>query len=52
MIDSKKELGDEMINTLKEEFGEITLTMRSEFGPIIGTHTEPGCLAVLFKKKE
>lgn len=49
VIDSDKELGDGMTEALKDEFGDVTITMRSEFGPIVGTHTGPGCLAVLFK---
>ena len=51
VIDSDKKIGEGMIEALKDEFGDITLTMYSEFGPIVGTHTGPGCLAVLFKLK-
>lgn len=51
IVDSDKALGEAMIDALKEEFGDITVTMRSEFGPIVGTHTGPGCLAILFKLK-
>lgn len=51
VIDSDKKMGEGMIEALKDEFGDITLTMYSEFGPIVGTHTGPGCLAVLFKLK-
>ena len=51
VIHSDKQKGDEMVEALKDEFGDITLTMFSEFGPIIGTHTGPGCLAVLFRLK-
>lgn len=52
VIHSDKQKGDEMVEALKEEFGDITLTMFSEFGPIVGTHTGPGCLAVLFRLKK
>lgn len=52
VIDNDSAVGEEVINSLKEEFGDITLTMYSEFGPIVGTHTGPGCFAVLFKMKE
>lgn len=52
VIDNDSAVGEEVINSLKEEFGNITLTMYSEFGPIVGTHTGPGCFAVLFKMKE
>lgn len=52
VIDNDSTAGEEVINSLKEEFGDITLTMYSEFGPIVGTHTGPGCFAVLFKMKE
>lgn len=51
VIHSDKQKGDEMVEALKDEFGDITLTMFSKFGPIIGTHTGPGCLAVLFRLK-
>lgn len=51
VIDSDKAMGDGMVDALAEEFGDVKITMRSEFGPIVGTHTGPGCLAVLFKKK-
>lgn len=51
VIDSDKELGDGMVDALREEFGDINVVLRSEFGPIVGTHTGPGCLAVLFGKK-
>ena len=51
VIDSDKEIGNSMIEALRDEFGDINITMYSEFGPIVGTHTGPGCLALLFKIK-
>lgn len=51
VVDSDKATGDGMVEALKEEFGDVKITMRSEFGPIVGTHTGPGCMAVLFKMK-
>lgn len=51
VIDSDKEIGNSMIEALRDEFGDIKITMYSEFGPIVGTHTGPGCLALLFKIK-
>ena len=51
IIDSDKNMGQSMIEALKEEYGDIKINMYSEFGPIVGTHTGPGSLAVLFKLK-
>lgn len=51
VVHSDIQKGEEMIESLKEEFGDIKLTMVSEFGPIVGTHTGPGCIAVLFRIK-
>ena len=51
VINSDKEIGNSMIEALRDEFGDINITMYSEFGPIVGTHTGPGCLALLFKIK-
>ncbi len=52
VVHSDKDAGDAMVDALKDEFGDITLTMFSEFGPIVGTHTGPGCFAVLFRLKQ
>lgn len=52
IVHSDAEAGNALAETLKEEFGDITITMFSEFGPIVGTHTGPGCYAVLFRKKQ
>ena len=52
VVHSDINAGKALVDALKEEFGDITLTMFSEFGPIVGTHTGPGCYAVLFRKKQ
>lgn len=49
---SDKAAGDAMVETLKEEYGDVSIKLFSEFGPIVGTHTGPGCFAVLFRVKE
>ncbi|MBE7015206.1 MAG: DegV family protein [Ruminococcaceae bacterium] len=51
VVDSNKEYGDKMIETLKEEFGIENIVRRYEFGPIIGTHIGDGAVAVMFRKK-
>lgn len=51
VVHSDDEIGKEAIETLKDEFGDITVSLYSEFGPIVGTHTGPGCIGILFKLK-
>lgn len=48
VVHSDINAGNTLVEALKEEFGDIKLVMFSEFGPIVGTHTGPGCYAVLF----
>jgi len=52
VIHSDENAGNELVEALKDEFDDIKLTMFSEFGPIVGTHTGPGCIAVLFRLKQ
>ncbi len=51
VVHSDEDYAAETISLLEEEFGQGVIYMKSEFGPIIGTHTGPGALAVLFRKK-
>lgn len=51
VVQSDQQAGEEFVEALREEFGDITLNMYAGIGPIVGTHTGPGCLAVLFRKK-
>lgn len=48
VVHSNAAYGSEMTAALEEEFGEGVIYMTAEFGPIIGTHTGPGALAVLY----
>ena len=48
---SNKDYAAEVTALLEEEFGKGVVYMQNEFGPIIGTHTGPGALAVLFRIK-
>ncbi len=52
VIHSDLATGEEAVEELKEEFGDVKITLFSEFGPIVGTHTGPGCIAILFKIKK
>lgn len=52
VVHSNEDYGNEMTAALEEEFGKGVIYMKNEFGPIIGTHTGPGALAVLFAIKE
>ncbi len=46
---SDKEAGDEMIETVKEEFDASNGIFVAEFGPLIGTNTGNGAFAVVFR---
>lgn len=51
IVDSNKEYGDKMLETLQDEFGIDDVVRRYGFGPIIGTHIGNGAVAVVFRKK-
>lgn len=51
VVHSNENYAAEMLALLKEEFSAESIYMTSEFGPIIGTHTGPGAIAVIFRKK-
>lgn len=46
---SDKEAGEELIETLKEEFDTSKGIYVSEFGPLIGTNTGNGAFAIVFR---
>jgi len=46
---SDKEAGDEMIETVKEEFDTSNGIYVAEFGPLIGTNTGNGAFAIVFR---
>lgn len=48
---SDAQKGEELCNILKEEFGIDDVYLYGEFGPIIGTHTGPGAVAVIYRTK-
>lgn len=51
IVQSDEEKGNTLSELLKDEFGDDTVKIHSEFGPIIGTHTGPGSVAVIYKIK-
>lgn len=48
---SDKEAGDELIETIKDEFDTSNGIYVSEFGPLIGTNTGNGAFAIVFRIK-
>lgn len=51
IVDSDKESGDKLEELLCEEFDIPCVKRRYTFGPIVGTHSGPGAVGLLFKKK-
>ncbi len=51
VIDSCREYGDKLEETIKSEFENAKIIRRYEFGPIVGTHTGSGAVATLVRKK-
>ncbi len=48
---SDKEAGEELVETIKEEFDASNGIYVSEFGPLIGTNTGNGAFAIVFRTK-
>lgn len=48
---SDKEAGEELVETIKEEFDASNGIYVSEFGPLIGTNTGNGAFAIVFRIK-
>jgi DegV family protein with EDD domain len=51
VVHSDAQKGEELKKKLQQEFQIDDITMLSEFGPIVGTHTGPGAVAVIFRTK-
>ena len=51
LVHSSEELVSELKEKVSEAFGEDSIKRIVEFGPIIGTHTGPGAVALLYKLK-
>lgn len=51
VVHSDAQKGGELKEKLLEEFQIDDITMLSEFGPIVGTHTGPGAVAVIFRTR-
>lgn len=51
VVQSDDEKGRQMCELLKREFGIEDIFLYSEFGPIVGTHTGPGAVAVIYRTK-
>ncbi|MBQ7794648.1 MAG: DegV family protein [Clostridia bacterium] len=51
IIHSNEVYANELHTALAEEFGDEKITAHIEIGPIIGTHTGPGAVAVVFRKE-
>lgn len=52
IIDSCKEMGDELEENVKDMFCTDNGILRAEFGPLIGTNVGAGTVALVFKTKE
>lgn len=51
IIHSDENYANELHAVLAEEFGEDKISSHIQIGPIIGTHTGPGAVAVVFRKE-
>ena len=51
LVHSSEEQVMELKEKVADSFGEDSIKRIVEFGPIIGTHTGPGAVAILYKKK-
>ena len=51
LVHSNEEQVMELKEKVSDSFGEDSVKRVVEFGPIIGTHTGPGAIAILYKKK-
>lgn len=52
VVQSDDEKGRELCELLKQEFDIDDVYLYSEFGPIVGTHTGPGAVAVIYRIKQ
>ena len=51
VVHSDKAKGEEAVEKLRDTFENAQIVMFSEFGSIIGTHTGPGAVAIIYRRK-
>ena len=52
LVHSDAEKAEEMLSVLREKAGIDDVYIKGEFGPIVGTHTGPGAIALIYKIKD